>query len=450
MKLTVRDFKSVSQVDRFEFAPLTVLAGVNSSGKTSLMQVLLLLKQTLGFDGKKPLQFQGPYLYADSLSDLIHGKYAKGTFIIGLELFADEIVNRNDFDKYLGFMGDHLTGIDLQVSFNANGDVHVKEMRCQLQYGESGREYLIVKRRNNLYDVSFSNVNMLGGVIDLQLVRRRRLVGCLLEFSNFLPLYVNTSADDGSRSYAMPVMKDLLTALTALFSNMEYLGPNRVEPELAKGYKSLNFTNVGMRGENTRFLLNQWKNRQIEGYAETLVQAVSRWVCDEMKMATSFDVVKDSNMLYRTVVVNNAGTKVDLIHMGFGLSQLLPIVVQGLLTPCGGMFVVVDPEVHLHPLVQGKLVDFFIELEEHGRHVVVETHSDHIVTRLRRRIAEGRVVAERDVNLCYVENVEGKSQYVSYGIDSQGSFTTELPKGFLDVQDEDYRAIIQAKLRGWQ
>lgn len=446
MRLTVRDFKSVSQVDGFSFSPLTMLAGVNSSGKTSLVQALLLLKQTLGSDSKKPLQLQGPYLFADSLTDLIFKKYYKGTIVFSIELKGDEIENHADFIKYSPLEDEPLTGISLQVSFNTNGDIHVKELACTLSFGDAGIETFQVKRRNSLYDVSFSNSILLGGNLDLSVVRRSKLEACELEFTNFIPLYVDTSEKDGSRTYSIPVMKDLLTALTAWFEKMEYLGPSRVEPVLAKSYGSLSFEDVGIHGENTRFLLNQWKNRLVEGYDETLTQVVSRWVCDQMGMAQSFEVLKDSNMLYRTVVINTMGAKVDLIHMGYGLCQILPIVVQGLLTPKGGTFVVVDPEAHLHPQIQGMLVDFFIELTEKGRKVVVETHSDHIVTRLRRSIAEGKVSPEKEVNLCYVENVNGQSLYVSCKIDNQGTFTSSLPKGFLDSQDEDFRAIVKAKL----
>lgn len=445
MKLTVRDFKSVLHVDNFTLAPLTVLAGVNSSGKTSLTQALLLLKQTLDGDSKKPLQLQGPYLYADTLADLIFRKNVKGTVSFTLELTPEEIANKEDFASYSPTGSSQIAGITLQTSFNTNGDIHVKELVCALAYDDGITVKCQVKRRNNLYDVSFSSLSLLGRNIDLS-PNRRRLEGCTLEFTNFIPLYVDTSEKDGGRTYTIPVMKNVLMALRAYFEKMEYLGPSRVEPELAKSYGSLMFEHVGIHGENTRFLLNQWRNRKLDGYDETLTQAVSRWVCEEMDMALSFEVTKDANMLYRTVVVNKAGTKVDLVHMGYGLSQVLPIMVQGLLTPKGGTFVVVDPEVHLHPLVQGKLVDFFIELAAKGRCVVVETHSDHIVTRLRRRIAEGKVSPDEDVNLCYVENVNGESLYVECAIDSQGTFTSSLPKGFLDTQDEDFRAIIKSRL----
>lgn len=450
MKLTVRDFKSVSHVDDFTLAPLTVLAGVNSSGKTSLVQALLLLKQTLDGDSKKPLQLQGPYVYADTLTDLIYKRNAKGTVSLTLELTAEEIVNRDDFTSYSPSEKSPITGLTLQTSFNTNGDIHVKELVCTLAYADGMTAKFQVKRRNSLYDVSFNSLVLLGKNTDL-LSSRRRLEGCSLEFTNFIPLYIDTSGKDGGRTYTIPVMKNVLTALKAYFEKMEYLGPNRVEPELAKSYGSLTFEHVGTHGENTRFLLNQWKSRIIEGYGETLTQAVTRWICKEMEMAQSFEVVKDVNMLYRTVVVNTAGTKVDLVHMGYGLSQVLPIVVQGLLTSKGGTFIVVDPEVHLHPMVQGKIVDFFIELAAKGRHVVVETHSDHIVTRLRRRIAEGNVSPDKDMNLCYVENVNGESLYVECSLDSQGTFTSSLPKGFLDTQDEDFRAIVKSRLagKGW-
>jgi predicted ATPase len=445
MKLTVRDFKSISRVDGFGFAPLTMLAGVNSSGKTSLTQALLLLKQTLDGDNKKPLQLKGDYLNAESLADLIFKKNTKGTIAFALELGPKEIDNIDDFNRYSILEDETLSKIFLQVSFNTNGGVHVKELACTLFFGDAGRESFQIKRHGKVYDVSFSNPVLLGGNLNVSLMRRR-FEDCKLEFTNFIPLYLETSEKDESRAYSIPVMKDLHVSMKALFSRMEYLGPNRVEPVLARSYDRLDYDNVGVHGENTRFLLNKKKNDRVDGYDETLTQAVSRWICEEMGMASSFDVTRDVNMRYRTVVINQVGSKVDLIHMGYGLSQVLPIIVQGLLTPVGGTFIIIDPEVHLHPFVQGKLVDFFIEMVRKGRHVVVETHSDHIVTRLRRRIAEGKVSPDDEINLCYVENVNGESLYVSYSIDNQGTFTSGLPSGFLDTQDEDFKAIVKAKI----
>ena len=191
MKLTVRDFKSVTHVDGFSFSPLTMLAGVNSSGKTSLVQALLLLKQTLDGDSKKPLQLQGPYIYADSLTDLVFKKNSKGAVFFAMEFDAEEILNRDDFDKYLAFNGDPLSGIVLAVSFTANGEPHVKGLECELLYGNSGRETFQVVRRNDLYDISFSSTTLFGGYFGLA-TRRKNMKGCMLEFTNFIPLYGNS------------------------------------------------------------------------------------------------------------------------------------------------------------------------------------------------------------------------------------------------------------------
>ena len=96
---------------------------------------------------------------------------------------------------------------------------------------------------------------------------------------------------------------------------------------------------------------------------------VNLWV-EKLGLAQGIDVQKDSKSLYRSYLKNSQGLTIDLCHMGFGISQILPIIVQGLLLPPGGLLVVEDPEVHMHPSVQAGLVDFFLMLSEQGKRVV--------------------------------------------------------------------------------
>ena len=74
MLLSVYNFKSIEEVVDVDVSNLTVLAGVNSSGKSSLIQALLLLKQTLTTSMSEMLNIDGPYVYANSLLDLVHNK----------------------------------------------------------------------------------------------------------------------------------------------------------------------------------------------------------------------------------------------------------------------------------------------------------------------------------------------------------------------------------------
>ena len=73
----------------------------------------------------------------------------------------------------------------------------------------------------------------------------------------------------------------------------------------------------------------------------------------------------------------------------------------------------------------------------------METHSDHMITRLRRRIAEN--FSPSEVNLCFVTGTENGSTYQTLGINDQGTFFGGLPEGFMDTQDTDFRKIVEAK-----
>ncbi len=148
--------------------------------------------------------------------------------------------------------------------------------------------------------------------------------------------------------------------------------------------------------------------------------------------------------MYRVVVTTNEGVKIDLVHVGFGLSQILPIVTQGSISKSGALMIVEDPEVHMHPSIQASMADFFIYLcLEKNVNVLVETHSDHFITRIRRRIAE-KVIFPEKVHLVFVEHENGASEYQTVPLSANGKFEGMMPKGFMDSLDNDFRAIILA------
>ncbi len=99
------------------------------------------------------------------------------------------------------------------------------------------------------------------------------------------------------------------------------------------------------------------------------------------------DIAKRLNLF--EVDVKGAGATANLADVGFGISQVLPVLVQGLLMRPGGVYLVQQPEIHLHPDAQAGLADFFIYLASYGVITVVETHSEYLLLRIRRRLAEG-------------------------------------------------------------
>ena len=86
---------------------------------------------------------------------------------------------------------------------------------------------------------------------------------------------------------------------------------------------------------------------------------------------------------YAIVLKNDADIETTIKHVGFGISQVLPIIVEGLLMDTDGTLILEQPEIHLHPKVQSLLFDFLYSLVIQGKNVIIETHSDHFITRMR-------------------------------------------------------------------
>ena len=137
-------------------------------------------------------------------------------------------------------------------------------------------------------------------------------------------------------------------------------------------------------------------------------------------------------------------SSVPLTSVGVGVSQLLPVLVLCLLAEPGSVILLEQPELHLHPALQQRLADFFIAMVRSGRQLIVETHSEYMVSRLRRRIVEDPddelldlakvIFAERD-------RETGLTSYRDVELSPYGAIE-EWPAGFFDQAAEEERAII--------
>jgi len=110
-------------------------------------------------------------------------------------------------------------------------------------------------------------------------------------------------------------------------------------------------------------------------------------MCDVFKIGTDLFVEK-TNDVYVIYLIGENRIKTTIKHVGFGISQVLPIIVEGLLMGNNSTIILEQPEIHLHPKIQSLLFDFLYSLTLQGKKVIVETHSDHFITRMRRRVAE--------------------------------------------------------------
>lgn len=229
-----------------------------------------------------------------------------------------------------------------------------------------------------------------------------------------------------------------------------YLGPLRDEPRILSSHTSEQSPNlpVGSRGEYSAYVLNRFGHEEIEFADETgntrldsLTNAVGYWL-EKIGVATGVSVSPEANLGLR-LGVQIGDAERDLTQVGVGVSQVLPVVVGLLRTPSGGCFLTEQPELHLHPATQANLADFLL-VSRPDVCVVVETHSEAIVTRVRRRTAEKRAETG-DVNLIFVETEEenGGARTRSIEITGDGEIV-EWPEGFLD-DGADLREIMKIR-----
>ena len=160
---------------------------------------------------------------------------------------------------------------------------------------------------------------------------------------------------------------------------------------------------MGYEGENTIAAILSARNRKISlGYKQR-TKPLQEIVASELKkmgLIEAFEVnpISRKRQEYE-VKVRTKGSKdsVDLPDVGFGISQVLPVLVQCFYAPPGSIIVMEQPEIHLHPRAQSALADVMIDVinsrengEDRNIQLVIETHSEHFLRRLQRRIAEER------------------------------------------------------------
>ncbi len=263
-------------------------------------------------------------------------------------------------------------------------------------------------------------------------------------------------------SGASPWMEFAANYLRGFFLNsVRYLGPLRDEPRTVYPLSSpLDLRDVGSRGEFTAAVLQANRDTEVVYHAgddilngvfdnpnlDTLLSAVQYWlhylgVADDIQ---SFD----SSSLGHKLRIATPGSHSlhDLTHVGVGVSQVLPIVVLGLIADRGATLLFEQPELHLHPRVQTRLADFFASLCTLGIQCIIETHSEYIINRLRYHAAlYDSDTFSSDTLVYFVEQQSGQSTFRPITINRFGMID-DWPQGFFDESEEIASAILKAVL----
>ena len=117
------------------------------------------------------------------------------------------------------------------------------------------------------------------------------------------------------------------------------------------------------------------------------------------------------------------GPEVGLTDVGFGVSQVLPLIAQCYYAPEGSILIFENPEAHLHPKAQSELADVFVDVVKNRKvQIILESHSEHLLLRLMRRIAEEEISADQTAfHFCEIDN--GNSRAEQLKVDEYGNIS---------------------------
>lgn len=227
-------------------------------------------------------------------------------------------------------------------------------------------------------------------------------------------------------------------------NNVHYLGPLRIEPGGIHRQESTPhpIVPVGIRGEYSSYQLHYGAlSTKLDSYPTppghkvskvTLLTAVENWF-RWLQLGQKVSIREEGQ--------SGLVTKTDdesLYQKGTGISQILPVLVISLMASSGSTVLIEQPELHLHPALQQKLGNFFIELAKSGRNFVIETHSEYLITRLRKLVSVSGEQSDK-INIFFATKAPSDfdtTQYMKASIESTGDLST-WPDGFFDFADDD-------------
>lgn len=452
-RLELTNFKAWRESGEIGLAPLTVLFGSNSAGKTSIPQLLLLLKQTAASpDRKSALQLGDSRTLVDvgTFEDAVHGRDLSipVEFTIGWSLerkldIVDPLSNR------------HFVGDELHFSARFEAD----ERR---QPRVTFFRYELRKAREIVLDLELREEKRGSGEFQLAseryaLVRRRGRAWPLPGPVRYYGFPDEVAAYYQNAAFAADLVLELERCLRQIY----HVGPLRESPRRLYLWSGEVPEHVGARGERTIEALLAAADRSINFRPKAKARPLPQLVAErlrQMGLIKAFKVqpLGEHRKEYE-VLVQTSGKlpPVKLTDVGFGISQVLPVIVESFYVPPHSVVIFEQPEIHLHPQVQAALADLFVDAirarergEPRNCQFIVESHSEHFLRRLQRRIAEEELGRD-DAALYFVDTGGGTARLDELEVDDFGNISN-WPEGFFGDEMEDLVARAEAQARRMQ
>lgn len=524
--IAVKNYKAFKDAE-LNIKPITILLGANSVGKSSLLQLLLLLKQTATFGSttdKVPLKMYGPFTNMGVIENLFHNKNTKAVLDFTItfrneKLLKEIAVLRTDFIKFINsipyfFPIRELLDLrqDSISTSSKNGDNnrtmfhrHTKDIFNILK-AENIHDYretlgFIVRNQTEIAptDIFNSSVDALMSTYDflssfqfpgtkkelakntvsISLCKKEKGLGVcgmrisvneknlfnfdsLESFKVFSPSCKVSDADSGYvkqrfnmytnifdmfncckskaveeqsstlANYMVAVANVFLKYLKAEFnpSLIQHIKPLRANPQRYYVIDDEKLTPYASTLDGDRLI-------EILRDNEVVRNKVNEWL---KPYNVSIKIVLSEDVIHHIKIVQD-NVELDIPDVGFGISQILPILVQAYCSPKNTITIIEQPEIHLHPVLQADVADLLRQSAGIDKPIIIETHSEYLLRRIRRRVATKEMKSD-DISINLLKGKNNERDYTEMEqLDMSNTGAFEWPTDYYD--GELYRDIIE-------
>jgi predicted ATPase len=451
-RLGLKNFRSWKELD-IELAPITIFFGANNSGKSSLLYSLLALKQTAdSFDRKQAFNFgraEKDYVDVGSFRDVVFRHDPTQALSVGLiwlpSVSASEWIwgEDEDTDAFQNESGVDHGGLSYNVSWNLVDD-QVVISQLEYQAYDLQLEFRMWRIEAGRYKSS---------VEDPQSVLETYGFEDSVEHPEYLSAPESCYAIPSAAAYSAGVELLMFNSqFEELMDDIAYIGPLREYPKRVYLWTQAPGT-IGPRGEGTLEALiaaerHVRSSQERKADNSDLLKYVLNWMKQlGLVEELSIKAIDEAHRFYEPRVrpTRDVSTR-SIVDVGFGVSQVLPIVTQLFFVPEGSIVLLEQPELHLHPSAQFELADLFLTVaQERNLQLIIESHSEHLLTRLQRRIAEvdHKFATPENIRLYFCEMGEEGSQIQPVKINEFGEITN-WPEDFFGDQVGNLQAMSEA------
>lgn len=477
-RVGLKRFKAFGESTAVALAPLTLLYGPNSAGKSSVIQALLLLKQSRE---NSRLVTQGPLVNVGSYRGVVHG-HADTGLEISLTYGA--------LPQWLSTAGTPDPGLQRSVKWafasDATGQAWPRE--ATLSFGEYQMDFAKADPESDTFALDLEQAAVvfqglaagrLSYPFDQRLnvpdeetrkrrerqqrgnarralsalrragaetieVRARGLMPSSERVDNLPAVQLSDRDSWFASSFAQrsaALAGGIADEVSSLLAEFVWLGPLRSAP-LRVYDRATTARGVGDGADVALYLFDH----------ASIVEQVNHWMA-RLEIPYTLEVVpiatgEVARLVGDLVAVSLTDTRTGVVvtpaDVGYGISQVLPIVVE-LISRRDSVVAIEQPETHLHPRLQARLADLFIDSAQaggRGNQVIVETHSEHMMLRVQRRIREGALEA-KDVSVIYIDRGQrGPATVRQLRLSDDGEFLDQWPGGFFEERLDEIFANI--------